>query len=42
MMNKLITTQDKDIVTKVENAFTIWNRSHSNYQWNIIRPVLEK
>jgi len=43
MMNKLITTQDKDIVTKVENAltqveksFTIWNRSHSNYQWKSI------
>ena len=40
MMNKLITTQDRNIVTEVESAltqveksFAIWNRSHSNYQW---------
>ena len=39
-MNKLITTQDRNIVTEVESAltqveksFAIWNRSHSNYQW---------
>ena len=43
MMNKLITTQDRNIVTEVESAltqveksFAIWNRSHSNYQWKSI------
>ena len=42
-MNKLITTQDRNIVTAVENAltqveksFAIWNCSHSNYQWKSI------